>query len=941
MQVIRKFKAEKEKTMNNESTKEFRVNEYVHLFEKSLNYIAGAIFSIFAAGITYVSSNPNLNLSIKEIFQIIDNDPKEFFCILAAVLSTLPYYFYYTLKDNTDWNACNGSKDNWGLLKIYVLYEIGIFSFFYLILQGDIEFTLSKLIISIINIILISIYIVLMIVKNKSGERIGYFTAVIVLAALFFIVLLINSCCKLSENSDSQSWSVLLLLLLFSCNAGLNIFFLSKWDSNAEIGIISNRIKIMIPVISISIYTVSIIYCFLVFENNAMIMLMIALWITLYEVAISCIRVQASKSKVIQCIISFAIFVFGLPVILKVIGTNMMLPDDLSLNWLILIGISIYISAIKYWGYILKFLFIDAQKNTEKIMSVMIWYRNSILGSMLFVSVTLISSERHYILLISILLCSIISEYFIYRYFCKDDKEDTNKDTNKIYKWGKLIEFIAIIIPISVIALENYFNFDWTSYWKVDQESIPAVFFAVLGVMGIVTYIERKWHQTGNRKDSASGQLPLPNRDAKQLWMKILESIRRIKFIDKQILPDKDRGSFITILLSWSIYIAITAVVLDNIPLDPKYRILGLIITIIIVLIDWTLISKYLLDHYIIKIKEGKRIIKFINSFQSEWKKCLETLKDFDEINAKQFQIGDRLRPYMFFLGSTYKRNTNLTDDDYRKIAKAACSVELIHKASVMFDDYIDDDNLRRGEKTFHKEYSNSTNTMILLGNAMLAQAQINFAACRDFFECDDRAKIVNSSELAQIIVEMCTGCYKELSRADYDAQDVDSIKKIIDLETVSLIKRSIGLGYRCFHDDQGHEDRKIVEKLGESFGYVFQYLNDLEPFSQKSDYERHKGTKTKFDKGKKNIALITLYNEVSPEEKEILKNANYDNILQLYQKYETEQKILEMVNAEINKIKKVLGESKPGNEEWKSAFKALFNYALEKKGWKEKITSL
>lgn len=926
--------------MSNESTKEFRVKDYVRLFEKSLNYIAGAIFSMLAAGIIYISSKPEWDLSLKEIIQIIDNEPKELFCALAAILSTLPYYFYYSLKDNTDWNACNGSKDNWGLLKICILYEIGIFSFFYSILQGDVHFALSKLIISIINIILISIYLILLFIGNKSGDRIGYFVAVIALAILFFVGLSINSFYKFSENFYSQNYCVLLMLLLFSCNAGVNLFFLTRWDSSEEIGIISNRIKIMIPVISVSIYTVSIIYCFLVFENNWWIMLTMALWITLYEIVISCIKVRDNKHKVIRCIVSFVVFVFGIPVILKIIGKNEILPDELSLNWLILIGISIYIAAIKYWGYILKFLFVNngRMESKSKIMSIMVWFRNSILGSLLFISIILISSERYYLLLMIILMCSLTSEYFIFKNTFSGDV----KNTNKVYIRGRIIEFFAIIMPCVFFALGNYFGFELVAHleFDIDLPKYTELTIVFLCVFAMVGYIEWKWK--GNQKEKQTVPLTSSDWDIKQLFKKIPQLVNKIELIIMQVFPDKNRGSFITLFLSWSIYIAITAVVLGFFPPISKYRILGLFITIIIVIADWNFLSKHLLDYYIDKMKEGAHTVKFIKAFQKEWDECLKTLGDFDEIDAKQFKTGDRLRPIMFFLGSSYKRYNTLDDKDYDNIAKAACSLELIHKSSVMFDDFIDKDSMRKGEKTFHEQYSD-INTMILLGNAMLAKAQINFVNCRekDIFKCSDSAMIENTKELAQIIVDLCTGCYKELSRADYDKQDEDEIKNIIYLETVSLIKRSIGLGYSCFHDDQGHEDYETIEQLGESFGYVFQYLNDLEPFSQKSLYERHKGKKSHFDYGKKNIALITLYKLASNEERNIFNNPDYDKIIKLYQKYEIEQKILEMVKEEITKIEQLLDELKAGNDEWINAFKRLFNYALEKKEWKEKITPL
>ena len=691
----------------------------------------------------------------------------------------------------------------------------------------------------------------------------------------------------------------------------------------------------MIPVISIAIYTVSTIYCYLFFASNWCIMVMIALWITSYEVAISCIKVQNSKSKVIRCIIFFLVFVFGIPIILKIIEKDKVLMADLNLKWLILIGISIYIAAIKYWGYILKFLFVDNDRAKSKTMSVMVWFRNSILGSLLFISIILISSESYYLSLLSIITCSFIVEYFISKYAFADYIEKIDK----VYFLGRVIEFFAIIIPLVVFVLENYVNFEIESYLQFNKDLAKGVelIIALLGAFAMIIYIEMKWKENKDCKDK---QLTSFDWDVKQLFKKIPEFIKKIELIITQVLPDKNRGNFITILLAWGIYIAMAAIILDYILPVSKYRIWGAFTIIIIAIVDWCFLSKHLIDYYVDKMKEGKHIVEFLKVFQKEWDECLKTLDEFDEIAAKQFKVGDRLRPIMFFLGSSYKCYNDLEDKDYVDIAKAACSLELIHKSSVMFDDFIDKDSKRKGTVTFHEQYPN-INTMILLGNAMLAKAQINFIGCSNIFKCSDKAVIESVNELAETIVNLCTGCYKELSRANYDKQDVNEIKNIIYLETVSLIKGSIKLGYRCFHSDQGHENLETIEQLGEAFGYVFQYLNDLEPFSQRVLYERHKGKKNHFDYGKKNIALITLYNEAQTEEKNIFDHPDYDKIMKLYQKYEIEQKILEMVKEEMSKIDILLKELNAGDEEWTKAFIILFNYALEKKGWKEKISSL
>lgn len=915
----------------NDNTKEFRIKDYVNAFEKSLNYMTGAILAILVAGMSwYIVTEPNWKIMLPQVLQNIHDDPKELLGLIAAVLSTLPYYFYYSLKDNISWNECSGSRDNFGLGKICVLYEICIMSFFYLLLQGEVCFAGSKLIISFISMILIIFYCLFLKEGKKKGEHIGYFVAVIILALLFFGGLFINSLHNFWKYSGNQNYASLIFMLLFFFNAGVNIFFLTKCDASEEIGIISNRIKIIIPVTSISIYTVSLVYCFYYFKDNSWIMLFVALWISVYEIIISCITVDNERTKMIWCVVSFIIFILGIPIAIHI----RKLPNELTLNWFILVGISIYMAAIKYWGYILKLLYGEkGKKESEaRIMNIMIWFRNSILGSMLFILVVILANERYHILLITMIVGALITEFFISRLIFGISTQNVD---SKIYSRGRIAEFLAIILPLVIFVFENIHNFNLESYLKCKKD-IPAssiALGAVLCVIILCVYILYKLK--GNE------QLKLPELGLKQEIKELLRYFWNIRLVSKHRLPDKNSRNFWIIVISWCLYIFLAVLCVCSIPSVLGYRLWGVILMVAIVGGDWRALSKKLLDYYIERMEDGKNIMEFLDAFNREWEKCLEELGDFKEKDAKQFQLGNRLRPLLFFLGSSYEYYNNLEDEFYSNVAKASCSLELIHKSSVMFDDYIDQDDQRNGEETFYKQYKN-VNTLILLGNAMLAKAQINFAECRTIFKCSENALVDNMKKLSKITYDLCLGCYQELSRADYDRQNLEEIDKIIYLETVSLIKESMGLGYSCFHEGrQGDKEYGRIEKLGESFGYIFQYLNDLEPFSQKSLYEKHKGKIERFDYGRKNIALLTLYNYISDEEKFIFEEHNYDKLVQLYQKYNVEQEILNRAKEKLNEIKEVLEDLKAGNTEWVEAVKALFNFALEKKGWEEKIPKL
>lgn len=473
--------------MANESTKEFRITDYVHAFEKSLNYLAGAILAVLAAGIGYIASIPEHNISLLKITKNIHDNPQKMLCVLTAVLSTLPYYVYYTLKENADWNICNGKRDHLGLLKIAIMYEICIMNCFYLLFQGDARYAGSKLAISIVNIVLVSWYLILLRKRSKEGEHIGYFIAVIISALLFFIGLSINSLYNLAANLYNQDGSVGWLMMLFLFNSGINIKFLTKTGSTGESGIIYNRIKILVPIISISIFTVSLTYCFFRFPGKWGIMLLAAIWITLYEVVISSIKFESDKIKVIVCVLFFVIFVFVPP---WIIWNSKSLPHELAADWFTLIGISIYCAAIKYWGYILKFLFVPKgnAESKHKLMNVMVWYRNSILGSMLLILAVLLPSGRLYMLLITILFCSLFSEGYIFHIIFKGKIENREKE----YSFGRFIEFFAIIIPVIVFSVEKFTNWDYKKFTNLYVE-LPLyieIGIAILAVWGgICIYI--------------------------------------------------------------------------------------------------------------------------------------------------------------------------------------------------------------------------------------------------------------------------------------------------------------------------------------------------------------------------------------------------------------------------------------------------------------------
>ncbi|MEM9826833.1 MAG: polyprenyl synthetase family protein [Planctomycetota bacterium] len=93
--------------------------------------------------------------------------------------------------------------------------------------------------------------------------------------------------------------------------------------------------------------------------------------------------------------------------------------------------------------------------------------------------------------------------------------------------------------------------------------------------------------------------------------------------------------------------------------------------------------------------------------------------------DAMQYALltpGKRLRPMLVLLSA---RACGITDDELasRGVWSAACAVEFIHAYSLIHDDLpaMDDDDLRRGQPTVHRQFDEAT--AILAGDALQADA--------------------------------------------------------------------------------------------------------------------------------------------------------------------------------------------------------------------------
>lgn len=181
---------------------------------------------------------------------------------------------------------------------------------------------------------------------------------------------------------------------------------------------------------------------------------------------------------------------------------------------------------------------------------------------------------------------------------------------------------------------------------------------------------------------------------------------------------------------------------------------------------------------------------------------------------------GKRLRPALVYVtGTVFGGSDSILD-------AAAASVELIHAYSLIHDDLpaMDNDDLRRGRPTCHKQFDEAT--AILAGDALQALAY--------------ESLINNTKDLsAEIRIEMLrvlTHASGPAGMAGGQALDLAAVGKTVSLSDLELIHRhktgdlitaSILLGYLSSAQNDG-AIRKMLQKYSECVGLAFQVQDDI-----------------------------------------------------------------------------------------------------------------
>lgn len=199
---------------------------------------------------------------------------------------------------------------------------------------------------------------------------------------------------------------------------------------------------------------------------------------------------------------------------------------------------------------------------------------------------------------------------------------------------------------------------------------------------------------------------------------------------------------------------------------------------------------------------------------------------------------------------------------DAHQAEPLALAVELVHTFSLVHDDLMDRDELRRGEETVHVAYDEPT--AILAGDVLFALA---FETLTDLHEDVDGLEIVG--HVARTARRLCEGQQLDMIFED-EWPSVGTYESMISKKTAALfacVTRNAAMA--------GDDDRTVVTALG-SFGHAigmgFQIQDDLLDLVGDVD-AMGKPIGSDIRAGKKTHPIIEAHERGSSEEQEVLED--------------------------------------------------------------------
>ena len=235
---------------------------------------------------------------------------------------------------------------------------------------------------------------------------------------------------------------------------------------------------------------------------------------------------------------------------------------------------------------------------------------------------------------------------------------------------------------------------------------------------------------------------------------------------------------------------------------------------------------------------------------------------------------GKRMRPILMLL---IAKNFGIVND---ATLNAAVGLELLHTASLVHDDVVDESNERRGQASVNATYNNKV--AVLVGDYILSTALLKVSFTH--------SEII-VQHLAELGRTLSNGEILQLSNIQRNMISEEVYYSVINQKTAALFEACAGIGALSVN---ASEDRvEAAKKFGHNLGMIFQIRDDI--FDYFSDETIGKPTGNDMLEGKitlpaiyaltstnneamRDVALRVKNNSATPDEIENLVNFTKEN---------------------------------------------------------------
>ena len=180
---------------------------------------------------------------------------------------------------------------------------------------------------------------------------------------------------------------------------------------------------------------------------------------------------------------------------------------------------------------------------------------------------------------------------------------------------------------------------------------------------------------------------------------------------------------------------------------------------------------------------------------------------------------GKRLRPFFTIEAG------RIFDADEGSLLRTACAIELVHTYSLVHDDLpaMDDDDLRRGRPTLHRQYDEAT--AILAGDALLTFAFELLADPATHSDPQMRCKLITALAKASGGQGMVAGQAADMAGADIGS-DLIAVTRMNRLKTGALINFAVDAG--ALIGAASEAEKTALSRYAHDVGLAFQMRDDL-----------------------------------------------------------------------------------------------------------------